>query len=113
MYTIQRKHCTSTRPAYRNEETLALLLDDTPTYTHVGNYLNEVAFVLIKYHDEILDAQDIMAKYNVVLRYDALMRAVCHDSLPKFLSPTTPFSPSWPRWVVWARRLHQVRKSGV
>ncbi|KAF2709681.1 MFS general substrate transporter [Pleomassaria siparia CBS 279.74] len=107
MYTIQRKHFTSIKPHYLNEDTMTPITDDTPTVTHVGNYLNEISYVLINYHDEILDVQDIMDKYNVVLKYDAKMRALCAEKIPSCLSPTMPFNPAWPRWVAWARRLHQ------
>jgi hypothetical protein len=107
MYTIQRKHFTSIKPNYMDEETMTPVLDSTPTVSHIGNYLNEVSYVLINYHDEILDAQEMMSKYNVVLKYDARMRALCTERLPKCLSPITPFNPAWPRWVAWARRLHQ------
>lgn len=105
MYTLQKRHYTSILPRDLNEETLEPLEDDlTPTCTALGSYLNRVAYVIVCYLDDMADAPDLQAKYNVVLRYDTTMRAVTSEKMPKWLLPHIPWNPSWPRWASWARR---------
>ena len=94
-YSIQRKHFSTIKPGYYDEETMTPVQDGTPTFAHTSNYLNEVAYLLICYHDDMLVAQDVAAKYNVVLRYDAKMRAMASDNMPACMDPSTPFDPSW------------------
>ncbi|KAF2476189.1 uncharacterized protein BDR25DRAFT_309625 [Lindgomyces ingoldianus] len=106
-YSIQKKHFTTVWPGYFDEESMTPVGDDIPTVTQSALHLHNVARSLIEFHDEMLDAPDLMSKYNVVLRSDQKMRALCTERVPKCMSPGTPFNPSWPRWVVWARRLHQ------
>lgn len=86
---------------------MAPIVDGTPTYAHVSNYLNDVAYLLVNYHDDMLDAQDIATKYHVVLKYDAKMRSMAADQLPTCLSNSTLFNLNWPRWVAWSRRMFQ------
>jgi hypothetical protein len=107
LYSIQKRHFETVLPGHFDEETMTPVTDDTPVYTQASNYLNEIAYLLIKYHDDILDAPDLDSKYNVVLRYDARIRATAVDKTPTWLAPSTPSDPSWPRWVCWARHLHQ------
>lgn len=76
----------------------------TPTVTAISNYLNEIAHTLVRFLDDMIDAPDLPAKYHVVLRYDALMRALALDKMPPFLDPRTPLDPAWPQWTPWARR---------
>lgn len=108
IYTLQKRHFTSLPPRHFDEETLAPIEgEDTPTYTHISNYLNDFAYTLIRYLDDMLDAPDLSTKYNVVLRYDAIVRAMAIEKMPKFLSMRTPYNPAWPEWAAWARRSYQ------
>ncbi|KAH7126937.1 hypothetical protein B0J11DRAFT_526802 [Dendryphion nanum] len=106
MYSIQKRHCTTTRPGNYDENTFEPIIDGSPTPTQIGNYVYDVAYLLISYHDEMLDSPDITTKYQVVLKYDSKMRRLV-DEIPACLSPRTPYNPAWPRWAGWARRLHQ------
>ncbi|KAF2192226.1 hypothetical protein K469DRAFT_694358 [Zopfia rhizophila CBS 207.26] len=108
MYNIQKRHFTTIKPGYYDEETMTPVSDGTPTFAHSANYLNEIAELMIEFHDDILDAPDITSKYSVVLKHDAKIRALCAERIPSCFSPRTLFNPSWPRWVAWSRRLHQV-----
>ncbi|KAF1973028.1 hypothetical protein BU23DRAFT_466187 [Bimuria novae-zelandiae CBS 107.79] len=108
MYTLQRRHYTSIPPRHFNEGTWEPVHNcSEPTFTHVSNYLNEIAHVLIRYLDEMMDARDIESKYNVVLRYDAIMRGLCSERMPSWLSTNSPYNPAWPQWTKWVRRSYQ------
>lgn len=107
LYNIQQRHFTTIKPGHYDEETMTPITDGTPTYAHISNYLNDVAYLLVCYHDDMLDASDLATKYTVVLRYDARMRAISADKMPACLSPKAPFCQDWPPWVAWSRRLHQ------
>lgn len=104
-YSLQKRHFTSVPPQHFDEETWEPVVNfQKPTFTHLSNYLNHVAHALVKYLDDMLDAGDIDAKYNVVLRYDAIMRGLCIDKMPPWLSLNRPFDPTWPEWTKWVRR---------
>ncbi|KAF1958605.1 hypothetical protein CC80DRAFT_502552 [Byssothecium circinans] len=108
MYNLQKRHYTSVLPRHFDENTLASIQDNmTPSFTMISNYLNEVAFMLSRYLDDMLDAPDLSAKYNVVLRYDAVVRALSNEKMPRFLRHTSRYDPAWPRWTMWARRSYR------
>jgi hypothetical protein len=86
---------------------MTLVTDGSPTFTHTSNYLNEAAHLLVCYHDDMLEAPDLAAKYNVILRHDAKLRAFVVDRMPAFMAPSTPYNPAWPPWVQWMRRMYQ------
>jgi hypothetical protein len=94
-YQIQKRHFTCTKPGYFDDETMTPIKDGSPTYSHMNNYLNDVAYLLVCYHDDMLDAPDLAAKYNVVLKFDAKMRVISTDKVPSWMSPNTPLNPSW------------------
>ncbi|KAJ4358473.1 transcription elongation factor spt5 [Didymosphaeria variabile] len=71
---------------------------------HLHNYLNDIAHVLVRYLDDMMDAGDIDSKYNVVLRYDAIMRGLCIEKMPPWLSLNMPYNDAWPEWTKWVRR---------
>lgn len=107
LYNIQKKHFTTIKPRYYHEETMTVVTDGTPTFTHHGNYMSEAAYLLVCYHDDMLDAQDLSAKYSVVLKHDAILRAFVQDRMPAFLSVQTPYDHNWPPWVAWMRHMYQ------
>lgn len=108
MYTQQKRHYSSILPRHFDEDTWEPVRNySKPTFTHVSNYLSEIAHVLVRYLDDMLDAQDIESKYNVVLRYDALMRGLCIEKMPPWLSTSVPFDTAWPKWTKWVRRSYQ------
>lgn len=108
-YNVQRKHFTTTKPAIFDEETIMPVEDGTPTFAVVGNYFFDYAYLLLRFGDEMLDADnaDEQTKYNLILRWDGELRANYAETIPKCLSHRTPIQPHWPKWVSWARRLHE------
>jgi hypothetical protein len=86
---------------------MPLQSDYTPTYTLLSRCFYEIAHTSIRYLDDMLDAPDLSAKYHIVLRYDAIMRAIPLEKTPKFLDIRTPYDSAWPQWVTWARRSFQ------
>lgn len=82
VYSIQKRHYTSTAPGAYHEDTFEPIVDDTPSYVHIGNYLNEVAYLLVCYHDEMLGATDITSRYQVVIKYDSKMRHLFAEQMP-------------------------------
>jgi hypothetical protein len=110
--SIQKRHFTSARPLHLDEETMLPVSDtSTPTITYVGSYFYDYATLLLEIHNTMVShldsAADEATKYATILKFDGEMRALCVEKVPKCLSPRTPYDPSWPRWVLWARRLHQ------
>jgi transcription elongation factor SPT5 len=81
------------------------------TLTHVGNYFFDYATLLLEVHNTMVShldsAADEPTKYATILRFDGELRALCVEKVPKCLNPRTPYDPNWPRWVAWARKLHQ------
>lgn len=70
MYALQKRHFTSLQPRHYDEETMVPVHpEDTPTCTRIATYLNDIAYLLVCYLDDMFDAPDLGAKYNVVLRY--------------------------------------------
>jgi hypothetical protein len=110
--SIQKRHFTTARPIHLDEETMLPVVDTSiPTVTCVGNFFFDYASLLLEVHNttvEHLDsAADEPTKYATILKFDGEMRALCVEKVPKCISPRTPYNPSWPKWVVWAKKLHQ------
>ncbi|KAJ4984140.1 C6 zinc finger domain containing protein [Stagonosporopsis vannaccii] len=108
-YNIQRKHFTTSPPAIFDEETLLPVKEGTPTFAVVGNYFFEHAYMLLRFGDSMLEADDLdeQSRYQLVLKWDGELRAQYAENIPSCLSHKTPVQPQWPRWVSWARRLHE------
>jgi hypothetical protein len=108
-YTVQRKHFTTIKPASFDEETIMPVNEDTPTFAEVGNYFFDYAYLLLQFGDAMLEAEtlDEQARYNLILKWDGELRSNYAEKIPKCLSHRTPLQPHWPRWVTWARRLHE------
>jgi hypothetical protein len=110
--SIQKRHFTSARPLHLDEETMLPVTDSSiPTITYVGSYFYDYAALLLEIHNNMVShldsAADEATKYATILKFDGEMRALCVEKLPKCLSQRTAYDPSWPGWVLWARRLHQ------
>lgn len=108
-YNIQRKHFTTSMPATFDEDTISPVEEDTPTFAKVGNYFFEYAHLILQFGDAMLEAEDLddQSRYNLILKWDGELRSNYANKLPKFLSHRTPLQPHWPKWVAWARRLHE------
>lgn len=108
-YNIQRKHFTTSKPAIFDEETVLPVEEGTPTFAVVGNYFFEYAYLLLQFGDAMLEAEDLdeQSRYNLILKWDGELRSNYAEKIPKCLSHRTPLQSHWPKWVGWARRLHE------
>lgn len=108
-YTVQRKHFTTSKPSDFDEETILPVEEGTPTFAVVGNYFFDYAYLLVQFGDAMLDAEELddQSRYHLILKWDAELRASYAENIPKCLSHRTPIQPHWPKWVSWARRLHE------
>ncbi|KAF3000772.1 transcription elongation factor spt5 [Curvularia kusanoi] len=108
-YNIQRKHFTTSKPCGWDEETVMPLEEGTPCFAAVMNYFFDYAYLVLQFGDAMIDAEDLddQSRYNLVLKWDGDLRTSYAKNIPKFLSHRTPLQPHWPRWVPWARRLHE------
>lgn len=108
-YNIQRKHFTTSMPAIFDEETVLPVEEGTPTFAVVGNYFFEYAYLLLQFGDAMLEAENLdeNSRYNFILKWDGELRSNYAEKIPKCLSHRTPLQPHWPKWVSWARRLHE------
>ncbi|KAF2440708.1 hypothetical protein P171DRAFT_435480 [Karstenula rhodostoma CBS 690.94] len=111
-YTLQKRHYSSIPPRHFDEDTWEPVVNhQKPTFTHISNYLNDIAHVLVQYLDGMMDAGDIEAKYDVVLKYDAIMRGLCIEKMPPWLSLNMPYNDAWPEWTKWVRRSYNASSS--
>lgn len=85
----------------------------TPTFTLVGGFFFDYASLLLEFHNAMIDAEGEheQTRYAMILKFDGDLRATCVEKIPKCLSSQVPLDPKWPRWVAWARKLHQVSAS--
>jgi hypothetical protein len=108
--TLQWRHFTSARPRELDEETMTPVTDpEAPTIVGVTKQVFDCAALLLEVHDAMAELQDKddATRYATILKFDGEMRAFFAEKTPKCLSPRTPYNPSWPRWVMWAKRLHE------
>lgn len=104
MYSIQRSHFTTLRPISCDDTTMQVLPDDFPSSTSFPNCLRDIAVLMPQIHDAILSSNTLYTKYEQVLEYDAKVRALATDALPRYFSMSEPIAPEWPAFVPWARR---------
>jgi hypothetical protein len=108
-YNIQRRHFTTSQPSPFDEESITPVEEGTPTFATIINYFFEYAHIVLQFGDAMLDAGEVddHARYEIVLKWDGELRSNYANNIPKFLSHRTPLQPHWPKWVPWARRLHE------
>jgi hypothetical protein len=106
MYSIQKRHCTTTAPLHYNDETMKLLAKGKPAHTHYGNHLHRLAGLNVEFFEAMQDAQDTETEYNTVLRYDSKIRALFTEA-PNFKPNSSEDGPP-DAWVKWANRTIEV-----
>lgn len=108
-YSIQRKHFTTSKPAVFDEDTVLPVEDGTPTFAVVGNYFFDYAYLILQFGDAMLDIDglDEQSRYQLILKWDGTLRSHYAENIPACLSHKVPIEPHWPKWVRWARRLHE------
>lgn len=104
MYSIQKLHFTTLKPMHCDEHTMQPLLENSPSMTSFPNFLLSFAELMPQIHDAIVSSSTLYTKYEQVLEYDAKIRTMATEGLPKFFAPNEPISPDWPNFVPWARR---------
>ncbi|KAF2501376.1 hypothetical protein BU16DRAFT_197430 [Lophium mytilinum] len=102
MYSIQRRHYTTTAPLDYDDETMKPLAKGIPGITHYTNHLHKLARLNVEFFEALQDAQNAEAEYDVVLRYDSKMRALYADAPP--FKTTNPEDDPRHQWVRWANR---------
>jgi hypothetical protein len=103
MYSINKLHFTTIKPNRFDEETMGLVGDDVLVGNDFGNYFYDIASVAADFHDSVTCSVTLAAKYEQVLKYDSIMRAVGTEAMPRSLSFTEVTEMSKPKWARWAR----------
>jgi hypothetical protein len=104
MYSIKALHVSTTEPRNYDDETMLPLPQSVPTDVSYGNYLFEVAILMPQVHDAIASSNTLYTKYEQVLAYDAKMRSLATEGMPKFFSIRENIEVGWPAFIPWARR---------
>jgi len=83
--------------------------EGTPTFAVVGNYFFDYAYLILQFGDAMLDIDglDEQSRYQLILKWDGILRSHYAENIPACLSHKVPIEPHWPKWVSWARRLHE------
>jgi hypothetical protein len=102
MCFIQKKHFTSIRARRLDDVTLLLVDENTPVRADFGHYVYDIASLMAEFHDAMTGAPDTTAQFEVLLRYDAKLRAVGSCFPSSFSEENT--AADMPPWVPWARR---------
>jgi hypothetical protein len=104
MYSIQKLHFTTVKPISCEDVTMQPLPEDVPSMTSFPTFLGHIAGLMPQMHDAIISSNTLYTKYEQVLDYDAQMRSLATEGLPRFFSMREAIQPEWPAWVPWARR---------
>ncbi|KEF58757.1 uncharacterized protein A1O9_06683 [Exophiala aquamarina CBS 119918] len=100
---INPSHFTTTKPSSRNHLTMEYLPATFPTYISYGNYIFEIAKLVVGHHEATLQSTTPFTKYQHVLDYDAQMRNLATKGMPRYFHVVEPVDALWPEWVHWAR----------
>ncbi|KIX99221.1 uncharacterized protein Z520_04797 [Fonsecaea multimorphosa CBS 102226] len=103
-HCINPLHFTTTKPSSRNHLTMDPIPATFPTYISYGNYLFEIAKLMVAHHEAMLRATTPFTKYEQVLDFDVRMRTLATQGMPRYFHVVEPIDPAWPEWVSWARR---------
>ncbi|KAL5118374.1 transcription elongation factor spt5 [Pleosporales sp. CAS-2024a] len=109
MVTQEWRQFSTILPKLVDEVSMMDIGEDVPSFPLFGRYLYECASLLLDYQNAVMDADeaDEAARYALTLRYEGELRAISAEKVPKALSHRTPLDAAWPKWVKWARTLHQ------
>lgn len=102
-HNINPSHFTTTKPSSRNHLTMETLPATFPTYISYGNYLFEIAKLVVQHHDAMLQSTTPFTQYQHILDYDARMRDLATRGMPRYFHVMEPVDALWPEWVHWAR----------
>lgn len=97
-------HFSTKPPRHCDDKTMQPVSLSKPTIMSYGNFLAKIAFLMPALQDRSLEAHTLDAKYEQVLRFDKMMRDLVLSQLPSCLKSQTPIDPSWPPYILVARR---------
>ena len=100
---INPSHFTTSKPSSRDHLTMEYLPATFPTYISYGNYIFEIAKLLVRHHEATSQSTTPFTKYQHVLDYDAQMRDLATKGMPRYFHVVEPVDALWPEWVHWAR----------
>ncbi|EXJ82173.1 hypothetical protein A1O1_08242 [Capronia coronata CBS 617.96] len=103
-HCINPLHFTTTKPSSRDHLTMNPIPATFPTYISYGNYLFEIAKLMVTHHEAMLRATTAFTKYEQLLEFDVRMRTLATQGMPRYFHVVEPIDPTWPEWVRWARR---------
>ncbi|KAJ5296338.1 uncharacterized protein N7443_007231 [Penicillium atrosanguineum] len=103
-HTIHPLHFTTIKPANRDHLSMESITPSFPTYVSYGNYLYEIAKLMISHHEAMLRATTQLMMYESVMEYDSRIRTLAINEIPRYFHVVEPIDPAWPQWIVWARR---------
>jgi hypothetical protein len=103
-HSINPADFSTTKPSSRNHLTMEPIPATFPTYISYGNYLFEIAKLMVAHHDATVHSTTPYTKYEHVLEFDARMRQLATKGMPRYFHVVEPIDPAWPEWVSWARR---------
>lgn len=103
-HSINPFHFTTTKPSSRSHLTMDPIPATFPTYISYGNYLFEIAKLIVTHHEAMLHTTTAFTKYEQVLDFDFRMRTIATQGMPRYFHVVEPIDPAWPKWVPWARR---------
>ncbi|EXJ91472.1 hypothetical protein A1O3_00020 [Capronia epimyces CBS 606.96] len=102
-HNIDPSHFTTTRPSSRNHLTMEPFPTTFPTYISYGNYLFDIAKLVVQHRKAMLQSTTPFTKYQHVLHYDTQMRDLATKGMPRYFHVVEPVDALWPEWVHWAR----------
>jgi hypothetical protein len=103
-HSISPLDFSTTKPSSRDHLTMEPIPSTFPTYVSYGNYLFEIAKLMVGHHEATLRSTTPYTKYEQVLEYDARMRMLATKGMPRYFHVVEPIDRSWPEWVPWARQ---------
>jgi hypothetical protein len=109
-YLVNPLYSRTTAPINCDDITLDDSPDTIPTVTSYCRYLHSIAALMPGLQDGITRSNTLFTKYDQVMTFDRKMRKIASEQRPVFLS-NTPLDPSWPRWIIWARRAAAISSS--
>ncbi|KIW10671.1 hypothetical protein PV08_11635 [Exophiala spinifera] len=102
-HNINPSHFTTTLPSKRDYLTMESLPTTFPTYISYGNYLFDIAKLVVRHHEATLQATTPFTEYQSILDYDTRMRNLATKGMPRYFHVVEPVDTLWPEWVHWAR----------
>ncbi|KAL4938325.1 hypothetical protein BDV06DRAFT_226092 [Aspergillus oleicola] len=101
-YLIHLLDFNTDKPMNCTEEEMGSLNDDVPTSVGYHRLLYDVARLMPRLQDDLVQSNTLYTKYEHVLKYDTQMRTLASKHVPLWLKDTV-VDPSWPCYVPWAR----------